>query len=206
MVPAGLTNPAGATRHEGGSSVVLGWTAPPGNRGRLPVLMGTLGGFPNPPAMGSREQSSRSPDAIAAPVGAPPTGPPPGSRREPVPDLARHISLRRAKPASDQPGPHTGPFSFRPGPRRALFSFVRTLVRNGLLPSNETSDGSTVPGVSGPFLKSLLRSALGRTGRWALLLDGGRGRARGGELSGGDLGARSSPSAARMTARRGAAT
>jgi hypothetical protein len=27
--------------------------------------MGTLGGFPNPPAMGSSEQSSLSPDAIS---------------------------------------------------------------------------------------------------------------------------------------------
>jgi|SRR5579871_6749407 len=87
MVPAGLTNPAGATRHEGGSSVVLGWTAPPGStRGRQSRL--DRSGL-RPPL---RERAPR-------------TGPSRGlspMRREPGPDPARQVSLRRAEPAFDQ--------------------------------------------------------------------------------------------------------
>ena len=81
----------------------------------------------------------------AAPL---PRAHPPDRDESRFPDLARHISLRRAKPAFDQPGPRWALFSFLArAPDGALFIWAscsrRPLRRVG---------GDAGPG---PFLKSL---------------------------------------------------
>ena len=58
--------------------------------------MGTLGGFPNPPAMGSGEQSSPTPDAIE--FGTLAMGS--GEQSSPTPDAIEDRAPRRWAPAS----------------------------------------------------------------------------------------------------------
>jgi hypothetical protein len=56
--------------------------------------MGTLGGFPNPPAMGCGEQSSPSPDAMMGTLGSK-LGP--GEQSSPSPDAIRGVVLESVR-------------------------------------------------------------------------------------------------------------